>query len=129
MFSLTALYGQTGNSDTVTCFNNDELKQIATKLVYAKECDTIKNILQQKVIVKDSIIFSLHEALLIKETLINNNESIIHLKNNIIHKREQDMGLLIKEINKCNKHKKGMKIGFIATAVTLTAAFITALAL
>ena len=80
--SLTVLYGQTG--DTLTCFTNQELKNIANKLVYAKECDTVKTLLEQKVTLKDSIITSLNTTLATKDLFIMNNESILLMKDNII---------------------------------------------
>jgi hypothetical protein len=123
---LTALYGQTG--DTLTCFNNQELKNIATKLIYAKECDTVKTLLEQKVTLKDSIITSLDKAIVSKDLLIMNKQSILVMKDTIIKKREQDIKLLIDQATKTKNKIKWLHVGWAATATTLVGIIITSFA-
>jgi len=124
--SLTVLYAQTG--DTLTCFNNQELKSIASKLIYAKECDTVKTLLEQKVTLKDSIITSLDKAIVSKDLLIMNKQSILVMKDKIINKREQDIKLLIDQATKTKKKIKWLHVGWVATATTLVGIVITSFA-
>lgn len=124
--SLTVSYGQTG--DTLTCFTNQELKNIAGKLIYAKECDTVKTLLEQKVMLKDSIITSLDKTIASKDLFIMNNESILLMKDNIITKREQDIQLLLDKVKKTKKKIKWLHVGWAATATTLVGIIITSFA-
>lgn len=124
--SLTVSYGQTG--DTLTCFTNQELKNIANKLVYAKECDTVKTLLEQKLTLKDSIITSLNLTLASKDLFIINNESILLMKDNIITKREQDIKLLLDETRKTKKKIKWLHVGWASGATALVAILIASIA-
>ena len=58
LFSWTASSGQTLQlgSDTVHCYNKQEMQAIATRVIEATECDTVVSILEVEVAFRDSVI-------------------------------------------------------------------------
>ncbi len=66
--NLIPLFGQTG--DTLTCYTNTELKRIATRIIYANECDTLLNIAYTSITIQDSIIHNQIKIISAKDTTI-----------------------------------------------------------
>jgi hypothetical protein len=120
-------YGQTGSLDTVTCYNNQELKRIANKVVYANECSKILNIADEQLSLKDSVIGQLESSILYKDSLIFTMDSIIFLKDTIITVKEKDLNVMIEEIKKVNKKLKWTKVGWISTAAGMFVLLVAAL--
>jgi cob(I)alamin adenosyltransferase len=117
--SLTVLYGQTGSKDTLTCYTNTELKKIATKVVYANECDTLVSLINQQLALKDSVIQRLDSTITIKNSMINSQDSVILLKDTIINVKNDDMDLMMHEIKKVNQKLKWAKVGWVSSVTGL----------
>ena len=113
--NLTVLYGQTGSSDTLTCYTNTELKKIATKVVYANECDTLINIANYQLLLKDSVIQRLDSTIVIKNTMLSSQDSVIQLKDTIINVKNDDLDLMMSEIKKVNTKLKWAKLGWLSS--------------
>lgn len=114
---MTASYAQTG--DTLTCYDNTELRHIASRVVRANECDTLLCLAEEQLIIKDSVITTQY-------TLITRQDSVISLKDSIISKHDtilftkdmyiDDLNLVI---DKNGRTLKWTKVGWLATTVGL----------
>ena len=109
--SWTALYGQIGN-DTLTCYNNSELKLIATRVIRANECDTLLFLSQAELTLKDSIINSLNQTIDVKDSIISINRSINQDNVNIIALQLNQISTLESEIKKLSRKNKFLKVGW-----------------
>ncbi len=109
--SWTALYGQIGN-DTLTCYNNSELKLIATRVIRANECDTLLFLSQAELTLKDSIINSLNQTIDVKDSIISINKSINQDNGNIIALQLNQISTLESEIKKLSRKNKFLKVGW-----------------
>jgi hypothetical protein len=118
MCSWTASYAQTG--DTLTCYDNTELKQIAARVVRANECDTLLDIAETQLLIKDSVITT-------QFTLITYKDSIISLKDNIIFKHDDIIVEKDLNIDELNTKLKWTKAGWIGTTVGLVALWLATL--
>lgn len=115
ILSLTASYGQT--SESLTCYNNEELQQIAARVVRANECDTLLDIeklrvaiLQQTVAAKDSIISA-------KDSVIDTKDGIIQIKEDLIDDQFVTIDQLNKTLNRQVVKNKLLKLGWIGSSV------------
>ena len=70
--SWTASYAQTLqlDSETVHCYDREDMKAIALRVIEATECDTITALLQEEIGVRDSIMEAQHKQLQIKDSEI-----------------------------------------------------------
>ena len=118
--SLTALYGQTG--DSLTCYTNQELQKIAKKLVQANEYETLLKITNKQLTEKDTAIVALKYAIHAKDSIIQNKQDIILLKDNIITVKDNDIATLTNDNTKLKKQKKFFKIAFSTTGSLLLGA-------
>ena len=109
--SWTALYGQIGN-DTLTCYNNSELKLIATRVIRANECDTLLFLSQAELTLKDSIINSLNQTIDVKDSIISINRSINQDNGNIIVLQLNQISTLESEVKKLSRKNKFLKVGW-----------------
>ena len=109
LISSIALYAQTG-SDTTKCYNRTELKRIATRLVYAKECDTLLKLAELDAQKADSIIWA-------KDSIIIEGMVIIGSQEAIIEGKQGDIDRLVEELGKRDNQKRWLKIGWATTAV------------
>lgn len=125
--SLTVSYAQTGSTDTVTCYNNDELRRIANKVVYANECQRILTIADEQLSLRDSTITLLESTIIYKDSLIFTQDSILLIKDTIITVKEKDLDVMIDEIKKVNKKLKWTKVGWISTAAGMFVLLVAAL--
>lgn len=75
--SLTALYAQTGKSDTLTCYSNEELQKIASRVVRASECDTLLSIAEQQLLISAEVNRKLENIIELKDIIIVSKDSII----------------------------------------------------
>ena len=101
--NLTALYGQTGNQDTLTCYNNSELKLIAKRVIRANECDTLLILSNALIYVKDSIISTLNLSVSGKDSIIGIIESINNDYSGVI---------TLKSVKKLSRKNKFLKVGW-----------------
>ena len=111
------LYGQT--SDTLTSYNNEELQRIVTRVVRAKECDTLLKVAEQQLLVKDSIIAK-NDSIVMKQdvviatqdTIITNHETILGIRNKQLENSE-------KNLKKAKRKLKVTKLVWVTTTTSL----------
>lgn len=109
--NLTVLYGQTG-SDTLTCYNNTELKLIAKKVIRANECDTLLLLSQAELTLKDSIISSLNQTIDVKDSIISINKSINQDNGAVIVLQLNQISILESDNKKLFRKNKFLKVGW-----------------
>tara|TARA_R110002167_G_scaffold46546_1_gene138751 strand:- start:103 stop:480 length:378 start_codon:yes stop_codon:yes gene_type:complete len=109
---LTALYGQTGNQDTLTCYNNSELKLIAKRVIRANECDTLLILSNALIYVKDSIISTLNLSVSGKDSIIGIIESINNDYSGVITLKSNQIKTLNKSVKKLSRKNKFLKVGW-----------------
>ena len=121
--NLTVSYGQIG--DTLNCYTNQEMVKIVTRVVRAKECDTLLNIVNKKLDYNKDVITAMTGMLGSKDSIINLNREIV------IYKEEIIVGLTI-EIDSLRKNERRIKrremftrIGLVAVGVGLVAALLS----
>lgn len=112
IISLTALYGQTGSEDTLTCYTNDELKKIASRVVRASECDTLLNIAEQQLTLATKTESTLRDIISKKDTIIRYKTGIVLDQNHIIHTERENIKALKKKLT-------WTKVGWFATTLGL----------
>lgn len=64
-------------TDTLTCYNNEELKKIAIKVVHANECDTILNTTMLQLQNTETQLSNMNQVSQRKDTIINNLQQIV----------------------------------------------------
>lgn len=107
--SWTQSFAQTG-SDTTKCYNKTELKKIATGLVRANECDSLLKLTELDVQKADSVIMA-------KDSIIIQGMIIIGSQETIIEGKQGDIDRLVKLVNKNDRQKKWLKVGWVTTAL------------
>jgi hypothetical protein len=118
MWSLTALYGQTGNiTDTLTCYTTDELRRIATKVVYANECDTLYSLTEQQLTVKDSIIGVKEEQIILRDSTIESYKDIVELKDSMLYVKQKALVIMHEHIQKQETKLKLTKLGWVSSLI------------
>jgi hypothetical protein len=116
---LTASYAQTG-SDTLTCYTPAELEKIANRVVYANECDTLLNVCEKQLVLKDTAIYALNRVVAAKDSVIAAKGDIINLKEDIITGKDIEIADLRDVLKKNNRKLKWTKIGWAGTSIVLT---------
>lgn len=107
-------YAQTGkqNPDTVRCYGFTELQYIAASLVECRTCDTLLALSNLKLANRDSMITEKSNQI----TLIQQQSE---LKDKRIELKDQEIARLNDLLEKAERHKKWLKIGWIATTAFL----------
>lgn len=117
----TALSAQPGVSkDTSRCYNLTELRKIAKTAVDLHTCDTLLANSKKMLANRDTLIKE-------KDYTITQYSLTVGLKDQMIKNREDTLAVRDKRIKKLTNQKKGILIGWSATAIILT--FTTILAL
>lgn len=121
LFSWTASYAQVwidpNTGDTLTCYDTETLRKIATKVTYANECDTLLKLSDQEIAHLDSTI-------VLQTIMLTNKNEIIANKDIMIVKRDEHIVNLNLEITKVNRKLKWTKFAWGATTVTLSAGIV-----
>lgn len=105
--SWTASYAQTLelSNDTVHCYDRNDMRAIALRVIEATECDTITSILQEEIGVRDSIISAQHEVITAKDKEIT-------LKQTMLEDSDQLAQNYQEELKNEVKHHRGTKVKF-----------------
>jgi len=114
---LTASYAQTG--DTITCYNNTELRHIASRVVRASECDTLLCLAEDQLVIKDSIIISQYLIIEFKDSTLSLKDSIIVKQDSIVYNKDLYIDELTLEVDNLGSKLKWTKVGWIGTGVGL----------
>lgn len=96
MLSLTPLFGQTG--DSLTCYTNEELLNIATKIVYANECEELLTIADSQLVNQQQQIQRLNEILISQNELIGVKDSLVADWKAIADKTQKELDVTKKKL-------------------------------
>lgn len=112
----TASYAQTGkqNPDTVRCYTLTELQYIAATLVEARACDTLLAISNVRVANRDSMITE-------KSYEIDQLNKQLSIKDQIIEIKDTEIMRLATELEKSERKRRWLKLGWASTSVILGA--------
>lgn len=130
LLNVTVSYGQTGShiiytlDDTLTCYTNPEMGRITTRIVRAKECDTLLSTCELQLTEKDSAIYALHKTVSSKDSVIFNKSGIIMDQEAIIDGKDIEISDLRKALRKDARKVKWLKIGWATTGVAAGGAII-----
>lgn len=117
--SWTALLGQTGNSDTLTCYSNVELKKIATRVVQASEADTLLKLYDKELNMASSIILNQEQQIISLDTLIQHQESVMAGYDSIILVQSKNIEALHSYSVKLQKDKIKLKSAWYSSTVLM----------
>ena len=126
LLSGTASYGQTGShiiytlDDTLTCYTNPEMVRITTRIVRAKECDTLLTTCELQLLEKDSSITALYNTIESKDSVIFNLHGIIMDQEAIVTGKNNEISELRKVLKKDARKLKLVKLGWATTTIALT---------
>lgn len=123
--TLTVSYAQTG--DSLTCYNNQELKRIATSVVYAAECDSLLSVSETQLAYKDSVINNLEMSLDLKDSALYECGEKSDIQDELIENLENEIDQRNKTIVKQKRKLKWTKVGWVATTAGLIGLWLSAL--
>lgn len=122
MQSWTASYAQTG--DTLNCYTNDEMVKIVSRVIRARECDTLLSIANSKLNVFTKEVGYLNKIISSKDSIIDFKKGIISTKEDII------IGLNIEVIELRDNERRVKRVGnlykygFIGCSIGLVVALL-----
>ena len=119
--SWTASYAQTLqlDSETVHCYDREDMKAIALRVIEATECDTITALLQEEIGVRDSIMEAQHKQLQIKDSEITLLKTMLEDTETLYQNCNEELK------NEIKKHNKTKIKWYVSLAAIITAAFLT----
>ena len=117
--SLIQSYGQTG--DTITCYNNAELKRITTRVVYANECDTLLTLSIKEIGNLEHQINNCWELVDVKDSIIVVKDSMISAHGQISDAKDIQLKDKDKKIKKLNRKLKWTQAGWATSSLGLLA--------
>lgn len=128
---MTVLSGQNGNKflqsnsgEILTCYTQEELIKIANSILQGKKAIELNAIINQQLIIKDSIIQANSNELFAKNNIINDKESKLILKENIITGKNLDIDNLNLTIKKLNRKLNWTNLKWGTTTVVITGGLI-----
>ena len=119
MWNLTVSYGQTGNTDTLNCYTTTELKRIASRIVYSRECDTLLSICDEQLLNKDSIINTKKSIITLQDSIISYHSDVVSIKDSIIATDKLYIRTMSAVIKKKDRKIYFMKVGWISSLVAV----------
>ena len=91
--------------DTVHCYDRNEMRAIAMKVIEGTECDTIASILQEEIAVRDSVISAQEKVIPAKNSEITLGKTMLEDSDQLAKNYEEELKAEVK------KHR-GTKIKF-----------------
>ena len=107
------------DSDTVHCYDREDMKAIALRVIEATECDTITSLLQEEIGVRDSIISAQHEIITAKDKEITLKQTMLEDSDQLAQNYQEELK------NEIKKHNRTKIKWYVSLAVIITAAFLT----
>lgn len=119
--SWTASYAQTLelSNDTVHCYDRNDMRAIAMRVIEATECDTIMALLQEEIAVRDSIIETQHKQLQLKDSEITLLNTMLDDTETLYQNCTEELKIEIK------RHNKTKVKWYVSLAAVIVAAFLT----
>jgi len=99
------------------CYNIDLLRQIAERVIYANECDTLLKLSEDHIHTLDSLIS-------IQDHILHNKTQAINTQNIMIAEKNTYIFNLSEQIKKDSRKTKFLKFGWLTTSVILGTMFI-----
>jgi|688.fasta_scaffold61713_3 hypothetical protein len=115
-FLCFSLYCQ--SQDTFKCYNANELRRIATRLIEKKQCDSILSVANEE-------ITTLYDVIYVKDIIIYNTDSITKLQADRIKELETNYQKLSNTNNSLNNKQKWLLTGLLASLLTNIALILT----
>mgnify|MGYP001160714952 CR=1 FL=1 len=112
--SWISLSAQTG--DTVTCYNNQELRRIAERVVRARECDSLLVLSEIQIVNLKDQIGNLKQILHYKDDIVAAKDSVISNQQFIIDYKDDEIEQLDSQLF---WHKLGCGVLGVALLLTL----------
>lgn len=112
LMSWTQLSAQTGKSDSTICYTRAELQKIASRMVYAGECDSLLKLDEKQAINLGLIILN-------KEDEINKLQMISNQKEVIISGKDKELKASALELKKTRRKLNWTKYGWISSSLAL----------
>ena len=116
----TVSYGQIGIKDSVVLYTFEEIRLIATKLISAKECDTL-------LILSGAEIDVLERVIEKKDLVIENDSKQLENFNSMLLIKDSEIVNLNLIIENDTQKKKWLKVGWISTSAILTGLLVVSL--
>lgn len=115
LLNWTVSFAQTGKSkqDTIRCYGITELRHIASTIIQGRTCDTLLSNTKAMLSNRDSLIKE-------KDLEISKQSIQLLLKDKILEVKEQHILELNKALERSERHKKLLTIGWGSTSVVLT---------
>lgn len=113
------------NGDTLTCYTKPELEQIATRVVRARECDSLLIVTEMQLEQKEIALQAKDQALAAKDSVISTKDTIINLKEEIILGKDEEISDLRKQSKRDSRQKLFLKIGWATTSAVFTGVVIS----
>jgi hypothetical protein len=110
--SQDPVYINPDTGDTMICYNIDLLRQIAERVTYANECDTLLKLSEDHIHTLDSLIS-------IQDYILHNKTQAINTQNIMIAEKNTYIFNLSEQIKKDSRKTKFLKFGWLTTSVIL----------
>ena len=96
--SSTASYAQTLrlDSDTVHCYDREDMRAIALRVIEATECDTISDLLYGEISMRDSVISAQEQIISAKDKEITLRQTMLEDSDQLAKNYEEELKLEIK---------------------------------
>lgn len=107
------------DSDTVHCYDREDMKAIALRVIEATECDTITALLQEEIGVRDLIMEAQHKQLQIKDSEITLLKTMLEDTETLYQNCNEELK------NEIKKHNRTKIKWYVSLAAIITAAFLT----
>jgi hypothetical protein len=126
LFSWTVSFAQTGDvsvskeGDTTTCYTTSELRQIATRVVRANECDTLLKIAELRIQYLDTAVTALQKQNQACDSVNLHLGNVIKLKEGQISNRDQEIIDLKSALKKSERKRKWLVVGWTSSVAVLT---------
>lgn len=119
--SWTASYAQTLelSDDTVHCYDRNDMRAIAMRVIEATECDTIISIMQEEIAVRDSILETQHKQLQLKDSEITLLKTMLDDTETLYQNCTEELK------TEARKHKATKIKWYVSLAAVIAAVFLT----
>lgn len=106
------------SDDTVHCYDRNDMRAIALRVIQATECDTITSILQSEIEFRDSVITWTEQLLINKTKEAELNKNMLEDSDTLVANLEEE---LRGEIKRHNRTKLKWYVSLVLTVIIMTA--------
>jgi predicted nucleic acid-binding Zn ribbon protein len=106
------------DSDTIHCYDRSEMRAIAIRVIEATECDTITDILQEEIAVRDSVISAQEQIISAKNSEITLGKTMLEDSDQLAKNYEEELKSEVKR-HKMTKIKWYVTVALTVIVMTL----------